>query len=138
MQKRIDGMTVNRYLLDTSAWIEYFDGTPAGEKVKGLLDSSSNECFTCGIVLCEVASKLMRKGFVDTETYYSFIKSKVRFVDVASDDYFNAGVRHAVLKKEDNRISYTDALLVVLSETRKVRIVSKDEHLKKHDTLFLR
>ncbi|MDP2666276.1 MAG: PIN domain-containing protein [Candidatus Diapherotrites archaeon] len=128
-------MTGIKYLLDTSTWIEYFLGTPSGEKVQQVLNSG-DPCYTCGPVISEVASTLLRNG-LECRPPIEFVKSKCVFLEGNIDDFANAGIRHAVLKKEEHRISYTDALLVVFSETRNLKIVSKDVHLKKHNTLFL-
>ena len=130
-------MTGNNYLIDSSAWVEYFDGTPLGAHLKRILDDPHNTSFVCGNVICEVMSKLVRRGF-GPEEYFQIIRSRTKFIEDSALDYMNAGIRHAVLKKSEERISYTDALLIVLSETRKLKIVSKDAHLKGNNTLFLR
>ncbi len=130
-------MTETNYLLDSSAWIEYFDGTPVGEKVKHILESPENVCYTCGIVVSEVISKATRRG-LEVEDYFYEMKTKSRSTNEDIEDYYHAGIKHAELKKIENRIRYTDALLIVLSEKRKMKIVSKDEHLKGKNTLFLR
>lgn len=131
------GMTGNNYLIDTSAWVEYFLGTPLGQRVKDIANDSNSSFFTIGIVLAELTSTLIRNGH-DPESCCEHILSISTIIEPTHRDYVDAGTKHAELKKTENRISYTDALLLVLSEKRKMKIVSKDEHLKGKNTLFLR
>ncbi|MCH7902816.1 PIN domain-containing protein [archaeon] len=46
-------------LLDTYAWVEFFNGTQKGEIVKGLL--KKNVCFTSAISLAELSEWIERK-----------------------------------------------------------------------------
>jgi predicted nucleic acid-binding protein len=130
-------MTENRFLIDSSAWVEFFDGTHLGSTVKRILENPTNECFVCGIVISEVTSKLERRGF-DSLEHFQAMKTKATWVDESAEDCHHAGIKHAELKKSISRISYADALLMVLSEKRNMKIVSKDEHLKGKNTLLLR
>ncbi|MBI4044072.1 MAG: PIN domain-containing protein [Candidatus Diapherotrites archaeon] len=129
-------MPANKYLIDTSAWIEYFLGTHLSRKVQAILQNPSNECYTCGSVIGELASTLTRHGTSYKEPF-QFIKSRCQFLEGSPEDYAGAGVLHAELKKETERISYTDALLITLSQKHELKIVTKDFHLKRHNALFL-
>lgn len=130
-------MTANNYLIDTSAWIEYFQGTSLGQRVKDVVNDKNSSCFTIGIVLAELTSTLIRNGH-DPEPCCEHILSISTMIEPTHRDYLDAGIKHAELKKTENRISYSDALLLTLSEKRKMKIVSKDEHLRGKNTLFLR
>lgn len=48
-----------KYLIDSYAWLEYFMGTGAGEKVKPLIESL-DEKITPTICLAEVYAKTLR------------------------------------------------------------------------------
>jgi len=130
-------MTGNNYLIDTSAWIEYFQGTSLGQKVKDIRNDAHSSFFSIGIVLSELTSTLIRNGH-DPEPCCEHILSISTMIEPTHRDYLDAGIKHAEMKKTENRISYSDALLLVLSEKRRMKIVSKDEHLKGKNTLFLR
>lgn len=130
-------MTENKYLIDSSAWIEYFEGTSTGSSVKQLLENPRNECYFCEMIICEVTSKIARKG-LDPVDYFQTMKTMAKGVGETTDDYYSAGIKHAEWKKEIDRISYVDALLMVISETRHLKIVSKDTHLKGKNTLLLK
>jgi predicted nucleic acid-binding protein len=130
-------MIGSKFLLDTSAWIEYFQGTPLGQTVRDILDKPENVCFVCGGVVSELASTLIRNG-LDHEKSIEFVKSRCTLLEGTFEDYFACGVLHARLKKTDPRVSYTDTLLITLGEKHALKIVSKDAHLKGYNTLFLR
>ena len=49
---------MTKLVLDSSAWIEYFTGTPKGAKVRDLL--KNNEIYTSSISLAEISSKFKR------------------------------------------------------------------------------
>ena len=46
-------------MLDSFAWMEYFMGTPKGEKVKKLVDNDL-QLYTSPIVVAEIYSKSLR------------------------------------------------------------------------------
>ena len=57
MRKR---MTV---LVDSWAWIEYFKGTCAGEKVKELLENSQDKVIVSAVNIAEVYNSFLRDYF---------------------------------------------------------------------------
>lgn len=130
-------MTETEYLVDTSAWIEYFLGTALGQRVRNIMEEKGSTFYVPGVVITELVSALMRNGH-DPIPCWEFLVSSATFIDTLPQDCADAGVKHAELKKTHNRISYTDALLLVLSEKRKMKIISKDEHLKGKNTIMLR
>lgn len=95
---KTDGTIATSYLVDSSAWVEYFDGTPAGAKVKQILEDPSIECFTCGMVISEVISKAARRGF-EVDIFFQEMKAAAKLAGEDSEDYFHAGIKHAELKK---------------------------------------
>ena len=49
-----------KYLIDTSAWIEYLNGSESGEKVNKIL-KNRNEIYVISLIISEVISKVKRK-----------------------------------------------------------------------------
>lgn len=101
------------------------------------MDETGSSFFTTGIILTELTSALIRSGH-DPVSCCDYIISTAIVIEPISQDYVDAGIKHAELKKTENRISYTDALLLVLSEKKKMKIVSKDDHLKGKNTMMLK
>lgn len=63
-----------KYFIDTSAWIEYFKGSLAGEKVDKVL-REDNEIFILSIIIGETISILKREGKNIETPYESMIKN---------------------------------------------------------------
>ena len=43
-----------KYLIDTSAFIEYFEGGPVGNKINEIIQEEENEIITIPIIIAEV------------------------------------------------------------------------------------
>lgn len=124
------------YLIDSSAWIEYLNETPAGKKTAEIIEKPGNTILTPFIVSAEVISKISRSG--ENEEYaVNAIKSLSIPADEEIEDYFKAGKMHAELRKSFKGISLVDALIKVLAEKHNAKIVTKDFHLKGKNTVFL-
>ena len=55
------------FLLDSSAWIEYFEGSPQGEKVWKIL--KKEKVHSLNLIIAEVISKFKRKGMDFNQAY---------------------------------------------------------------------
>ena len=65
-----------KYIIDSYAWIEYFMGTEAGEKVKPLIEDAE-EKITPTICLAEIYSKALKVESLElAEKRRTFIKEK--------------------------------------------------------------
>jgi PIN domain nuclease of toxin-antitoxin system len=53
---------MSKIVVDSSAWIEYFEGTPKGEKVREFLAKSDTFPLITGVIATEVISKFLRSG----------------------------------------------------------------------------
>jgi len=45
---------LNKYLLDSFAWIEYFEGSNQGEKVGKIISDPNNEIPTCAVMVARI------------------------------------------------------------------------------------
>ena len=134
--RRKIGLTENRFLIDSSAWIEYFKGTNLGKKVKEILEDSNNQILTPKIVIAEVTSKIARSGQDPTEAFLAIESFSIQ-INEKQEYFFEAGVEHAKLKQKFEEISLADALIKVLEEKNNAKIVTKDFHLKGKNTIFI-
>lgn len=129
-------MTENRFLVDSSAWIEYFRATAVGAKVKSIVENSENTILTPNIVTAEVISKILREG-EETEKIISAIKTLSVPAEENQSYYFEVGKEHFLMKKNFKNISLADAIIKVLGEKNNARIITKDIHLKGKNTFFI-
>ncbi|MBU0635810.1 PIN domain-containing protein [Candidatus Micrarchaeota archaeon] len=129
-------MTGNKFVIDSSAWIEYLRGTVKGKKISLLIEDTKNSILTPNIVSVETISKIAReKG--DVEGTINAILNLSLPPTESRQDYVNAGLKHARLKKIHKNISMPDAIILTLAEKNNAKIVTLDHHLKGKNTVFL-
>ena len=115
------------YLIDTSAWIEYLDGSAKGEKVNKSLNEA--EIFTTSQVIAELVSKTKRKrGNVDTA--YNAIIKIAKVSEVTPRIAKEAGILHAETKAKLQSFSLADALIICSARALKAKILTTDSHFK--------
>ncbi|MFH1390946.1 MAG: PIN domain-containing protein [Candidatus Diapherotrites archaeon] len=129
-------MPENRFIMDSSAWIEYLNGTEQGKKVEKILNKTGQTVFTPNLVGAEVVSKIERDG-EDSKNAIDSIENITRQPDEKREYFFEAGKLHAKLRKTKRNISFVDAILLILAEKNKAKIITKDYHLKGKNTIFL-
>jgi len=78
----------NNYLLDSSAWIEYFRGSDKGEKVKSLIEEESVAISIFGIA--EIADKLEHEG-KNLNEHLGFIKNAAAILPLTFSSAVLAG-----------------------------------------------
>ncbi len=123
------------YVMDTSAWIEFFRGSPEGKKVTEYIFPELTEIaplITSTLVLTEMHSVYVRNGNGDKFAEdLEQIKLLSRLEDIINErNAINAGIKHAINRTKENQISYVDCILWELAEERNMRILSMDKHFK--------
>ena len=53
---------MNKFVIDTYAWIEYFNGNIMGNKVKDIVENTDNNIYTNVISVAELASSYKRNS----------------------------------------------------------------------------
>ena len=129
-------MSGNKYIVDSSAWIEYLEATPQGSKVAKIIEAESNEIITPNIVVAEVASKIIRKGG-NHKIAINAIRTLSKPAYEEQNDYFLAGETHSTLIQKIRGISLADAIILTLAEKENAKIITKDHHLKGKNTILL-
>lgn len=122
------------YLLDTFAWIEYFEGSISGKKVEALISDPANRIFTCSAMLAEVISKVERGG-KDSSVAFEAIERLSQIIPVDTNIGRSAGSLHAAYRKKMKGFGLMDAFLLATGESLKATIVTGDEHFKKMENV---
>ncbi len=117
-----------KYIIDTSAWIEYLDGSKIGEKVNEIL-KKENEIFAIPLIISEVISKAMRKGNNADLAYDCIIKNSKIF-EITPKISKRIGMLHAEMRKKMPGFSLADASIICSAEVMHAIIVTKDDHFK--------
>jgi len=117
-----------KYLIDSSAWIEYLEGSKTGEKVYEIL-KGNNEIYTLSINIGEVISKVKRKNG-NIEIAYNFLTSNINIIEITPEIARDTGLLHAQLKEEISSISLADVFMIISARTISAKIITCDEHFK--------
>ncbi|MGI0078155.1 MAG: PIN domain-containing protein [Nitrososphaerales archaeon] len=123
---------MNKYILDSWAWIEYFDGARRGERVKEIILDPRNEVFTHCVSVAEIISKAKRTG-KDVESVCAAIASNSNTIEVSLEDSKNAGIIHAITKTRNRNFSLADAFVLAAARKLKAKVVTGDPDFKNID-----
>jgi len=124
-----------RYVMDTSAWVEFFRGSPEGKKVTEYLFPDPDETailVTPTLVITELKSVYIRGGkgnefTQDLERIRGLSKIEDRIDEKSA---ILAGTKHGNNHNKENRISYVDCILWTLAEEGNMKVLSTDLHFK--------
>ena len=126
----------SRFVIDSSAWIEYLEGFPPGKKAAEIIEKEGTIIITPRIVMAEVYSKTLRWGG-DAEKAKTIIESFSAPFDEDNETYFIAGRIHAELKKKSKNTSLADAIVLAIARRNNAKLVTKDFHQKGPNTIFI-
>ena len=116
-------------LLDSSAWIEFFEGTQAGRKVAEFLKNEEN--FTNVVTLAEIINWCLRNNREDkAELYIEGIKKGSRIIDVDELASVVAGKVNYERKKFVKNWGMIDSLILATGQIYNLKILTKDSQFK--------
>ncbi|MBU1252311.1 MAG: PIN domain-containing protein [Nanoarchaeota archaeon] len=118
-----------KYLLDTSGWIEYLEGSNAGEKVNEFLEAKNNEIYVTDIIISEVISKVKRKNSNSDLAYDCLIKNSKIF-EITPRVARLAGLLHAEKRKRKSSFGLIDAIIILSARELGAKLITKDNHFK--------
>lgn len=118
-----------RVLVDTSAWVEFFNGrpTPEREAVARLLEGEDDVC-TCGVIVAEVLQGLTREG---TRSEIEELFGEMTLLEATGlSPYVRAAALYRSLRKRGTTIRSTiDCLIAVLAEENGCHVLARDRDL---------
>ncbi|MBI4980170.1 PIN domain-containing protein [Candidatus Woesearchaeota archaeon] len=120
---------MNRFVIDAYAWVEYFGGSLLGEKVKSIVENTSNEIFTNVLTIAEMASHFERKGiaFVEAKRII-FSLSTIYIIDETFAE--DAGKLHAKIKPLRKHMGLADVIILLTARKLGAKVVTGDEDFK--------
>lgn len=120
-----------KYVVDSYAWLEYFMGTTAGEKVKEIVDSPAYERLTPSICVAEVYAKSLRvEGLEKAELRRAFIRSRSAVVSLTEELAVEAAKIDVGMKKNVDGWGLADSIVLATTRKRKAKVMTGDEHFK--------
>lgn len=118
-----------KYLIDSYAWIEYIDGSSAGEKVRKIL-VGNNEIYSLNLIISEVVSRTQRKK-MSVETAYNAIILNSKTVQITPEIAKETGIFHANIKNKMRDFGLVDSFIYVIAKKLNAKILTGDEHFRK-------
>lgn len=116
--------------IDTFAWVEYFEGSQKGAKVRGRLDATT-VTYTSPMVIAEVTSKYTRLlGRDDAKRRVAFVLDHCVVVEHTAELGESAGAIHAELKGKVDGIGMADCFILAAARAKGVRVLTGDPHFK--------
>ncbi|MFH1225301.1 MAG: PIN domain-containing protein [Candidatus Diapherotrites archaeon] len=112
-------------LLDTYAWVEYFNGTAKGETVRALL--REKQCFTSAISLAELSEWCARKGRESGEILGAVKKTSI-IIGLDNDLLEAAGRISHGMKCTVKGFGMLDAIILATSRAYSLPVVTGDRH----------
>ena len=116
-------------VIDASAWVEYFDGSILGEKVKELVESTEHQVFTNVLTIAELSSHYQKKK-VDFGKVREIIISLSSIFPIDISFAEEAGTLHAEQRRERKSISLGDIFVLLTARKISGKIVTKDEDFR--------
>ncbi len=114
-------------VLDSFAWIEYFNGTSAGEKVQGFLENGP--AVTPAIVVAELSEKHKRLNR-EFGPKYDFVKARTSILPLEEELARVAGEINFERKQRVKGWGMADSIVLATARRSGSRIVTGDPHFK--------
>ncbi len=116
-------------VIDTYAWIEYFEGSKRGEKVQEILENSKIDAYTSTITILELTYHYLKKNFpFDEDKKIILSLSKISNINVENAE--QAGELHFNIKKERKHFSMADTIILQLAKEINGKVVTGDEDFR--------
>jgi len=114
-------------VLDSFAWIEYFDGSSAGEKVQNFLERE--HVVTPAVVVVELSEKYQRLNR-EFASKYDFLRTRTRIVPLEEGLARAAGEINFERKKIVKGWGMADSMILATARRSGSKIVTGDPHFK--------
>ncbi|MDP4012468.1 MAG: PIN domain-containing protein [Candidatus Nanoarchaeia archaeon] len=118
-----------KLVIDSYAWIEYFDGTNLGLKVKDFFNDKNNTIITNAITITEVVSKAKRAG-KDIKEIYEAMSNLSSIYNINDSLALEAGELHADIKSKRKHFSVADIFVLLTARKLNAKVVTGDEDFR--------
>lgn len=122
------------YVIDSYAWIEYFNGTKEGEKAKSFIESG--KAATSSISIAELSAKYLKEN-KKFEEDFDFIMSRTKIINVDQKIAKSAGELNFESKKKIKDFGMADAIILATANFVAGKVVTGDEHFRKLNSIMI-
>lgn len=121
-------------LLDTYAWIEFFNGTEKGKRVQALI--RDQPCYTSAISLAEISEWLEKQQF-ERFTKLATIKHTTTVLELDHSILEQAGILKVQKRKTAPGFGLIDAIILATAKIHQLPVVTGDPHFKNENIVQL-
>lgn len=115
-------------LVDTHAWMDYFEGSARGARVKARIDEAE-VIYTCPMVVAELASKYTRAlGAAESKRRTDHVLHHSVMIEHTLETALAAGSIHAELKPRVEGIGLADCFILACARSKSARVLTGDPH----------
>ena len=114
-------------VLDSFAWIEYFNGTSAGERVQGLMENGL--AVTPAIVVAELSEKYRRLNR-EFGSKYDFVRARTSIIPLEEELARAAGELNFERRKRVKGWGMADSIVLATARRSGSKIATGDPHFK--------
>ena len=118
---------MDKLIVDSSAWIEYLDGSPEGEKVRKYF--KEKQLFTSTNCVAEIIARALRTG-ISTELIKTVLNSQSTIINIDFDTGYQAGILYTELRKEKPKISLSDAMTLAIAKKIEAKVLTFDNDFR--------
>ncbi len=111
-------------ILDTSAWVEFIEGTEKGRVVRNILEREEN--FTSLATIAELAHWCLRSGKDDMAATITEVKRISRILPLTETISTGAGKLNYERKKAGRKWGMMDSIIVATAQVYGLKVLTKD------------
>jgi len=125
-------------LVDSWAWIEYFKGTRAGEKVKELLENSQDKVIVSTVNIAEVYNSFLRDyAHPNNKRYAEASRKAMKQRSYVCEVDEKIAVDSAKIKHE-KKWGLGDSIIYATAKIEEAKVMTGDPHFRSlNDVIFL-
>lgn len=117
-----------KLIIDSFVWIEYLNGSIAGEKVKKYL-LENNDIYILDIIIAEVVSKVKRENS-NVDIAYKALISNSKIIPISPEIAKESGLLHAEIKEKIKNFGLVDAFILLTARKFNAKILTGDKHFE--------
>ncbi len=116
---------MDHYMIDTSAWVEYFKGGKLGGKVKAIVDDKNAKVSTNVLCVAELVNYFKKRGLDFTEAK-KILRSLSIFYTPSFEFCVRVGELYSHLRKQKKKISFIDTFILLTARETGAKVLTKD------------
>lgn len=119
-------------LLDSSAWVEFFEGSRKGEKIREIIKEA--QCFTSIVSIAELV-KWCIKNNLDKDYYIKSIEENSLVLNLKKEIVIKAGMINARHKKIAKKFSMLDSIIYATAISYSLPLITTDNDFSMLDNV---